>query len=128
MDADDRLAVSTACGSRYAGALRERLAFTRSPVIPGVCPPPVRRWVMACPSAVVPRGWWPDGLSHQEAPQAYGEEEAPQAAEEDADPAQEQEVAHIRPAERATWSRGCADGAPAFPHARSRLLTASRVR
>src|ERR1700722_2273548 len=48
---------------------------------------------MACPSAVVPKGWWPDGLSHQEAPQADGEEEAPQAAEEDADPAQEQEVA-----------------------------------
>src|SRR5579862_1692800 len=38
-------------------------------------------------------GWWPDGLSHQEAPQADGEEEAPQAAQEDADPAQEQEVA-----------------------------------
>src|SRR6516165_279813 len=55
--------------------------------------PPVGRWVMACPSAVVPRGWWPDGLSHQEAPQADGEEEAPQAAEEDAHPAQEQEVA-----------------------------------
>jgi hypothetical protein len=26
--------------------------------------------VLACPSAVVPKGWWPDGLSHQEAPQA----------------------------------------------------------
>src|ERR1700761_2566788 len=48
---------------------------------------------MACPSAVVPKGSWPDGLSHQEASQADGEEEAPQAAEEDADPAQEQEVA-----------------------------------
>ena len=47
---------------------------------------------MACPSAVVRGGWWPDGLSHQEAPQADGEEEAPQAAEEDANPAQEQEV------------------------------------
>src|ERR1700744_4025220 len=47
---------------------------------------------MACPSAVVPKGWWTDGLSHQEAPQADGEEEAPQAAEEDPDPAQEQEV------------------------------------
>src|SRR5690349_22232663 len=48
---------------------------------------------MACPSAIVAKGRWPDGLSHQEAAQADGEEEAPQAAEEDADPAQEQEVA-----------------------------------
>src|SRR5262249_2734356 len=48
---------------------------------------------MACPSAVCLGGWRPDGLGHQEAPQADGEEEAPQAAEEDADPAQEQEVA-----------------------------------
>jgi excisionase family DNA binding protein len=110
--------VSTACVTRYAGALRERLSFTRSLVIPGVCPPPVRRWVMACPSAVVPKGWWPDGLSHQEAPQAYGEEEAPQASEEDAHPAQEQEVAHVPPAAgRAAWSRGCARRVPAFPRA-----------
>jgi hypothetical protein len=120
--------VSTACVTRYAGALRERLSFTRSLVIPGVCPPPVRRWVMACPSAVVPRGWWPDGLSHQEASQAYGEEEAPQASEEDAHPAQEQEVAHVPPAAgQATWSRGCARRVPAFPRAR-RLSRTDRER
>src|ERR1700728_1586281 len=52
---------------------------------------------MACPSAVVRGEWCPDGLSHQEAPQADGEEEAPQAAEEDADPAQEQEIGPAGP-------------------------------
>src|ERR1700686_1985778 len=84
---------------------------------------------MACPSAVVPKGWWPDGLSHQEAPQAYGEEEAPQASEEDAHPAQEQEVAHVPPAaERAAWSRGCARRVPAFPRALIRPTDRERSR
>src|SRR5690242_10141548 len=70
---------------------------------------------MACPSLVVPKGWWPDGLSHQEAPQADGEEEAPQAAEEDADPAQEQEVAVLA---GRCGSRGRAGGVPAVSAAR----------
>src|ERR1700757_4819064 len=67
---------------------------------------------MACPSAVVPKGWWPDGLSHQEASQAHGEEEAPQAAEEDADPAQEQEVAVLC---GSCGCRGRVGGVPAVP-------------
>src|ERR1700690_39336 len=64
---------------------------------------------MACPSAVVPKGWWPGGVRHQEPPQAYGEEEAPQAAEEDAYPAQEQEVA----ARGRRGACGCARSVPA---------------
>jgi len=64
---------------------RFSLYFGRVPSLPAAG----ERWRARLP---LPKGWWPDGLSHQEAPQAYGEEEAPQAAEEDADPAQEQEV------------------------------------
>src|ERR1700749_4953733 len=77
---------------------------------------------MACPSAVVPKGWWPDGLSHQEATQADGEEEAPQAAEEDADPAQEQEVAGGY-----CGSRGCAGGGPAVSAAGDGDLSGGQV-
>src|ERR1700733_10383022 len=77
---------------------------------------------MACPSTIVPKGWWPHGLSHQEASQADGEEEAPQAAEEDADPAQEQEVVGGY-----CGSRGCASGVPAVSAPRDGALSGGQA-
>src|ERR1700741_4663754 len=76
---------------------------------------------MACPSAVVAKGRWPDGLSHQEAAQAHGEEEAPQTAEEDADPAQEQEVAVLC---GNCGCRGRVGGVPAVPVSPARRRSA----